>query len=126
MAMTWERVVVDARDPVRLGRWWAEALDWVVVNHSPQEFEIRPVAGGAPGMTFVSVPEGKRTKNRMHVDLRPDGVRDSEVARLQMLGATRVNVGQHSAGAKPGDEPWTVLADPEGNEFCVLGMPRTV
>jgi hypothetical protein len=124
MAMTWERVVVDARDPVRLGHWWAEALDWVVVDRSPQEFEIRPATGGAPGMIFVSVPEGKRTKNRMHIDLRPDGVRDSEVARLQMLGATRVNVGQHSMAGAPRDASWTVLADPEGNEFCVLGEHR--
>ena len=119
MGMSWEQVVVDARDPVRLGRWWAEALDWVVVNGSPQEFEIQPSEGVVPGMIFVPVPEGKRTKNRMHVDLRPDGVRDSEVARLLMLGATRVNLGQHT------DEPWTVLADPEGNEFCVLGERRT-
>ena len=118
MAMTWEQVVVDARDPVRLGRWWAEAMDWVVVNASPQEFEIQPSAGVTPGMLFLPVPEGKRTKNRLHIDLRPDGVRDSEVARLLMLGATRVDVGQDAA------EPWTVLADPEGNEFCVLGERR--
>lgn len=119
MGMRWEQVVVDARDPVRLGRWWAEALDWEVVNASPEEFEIRPAADGAPGFIFVPVPEGKRSKNRMHVDLRPDGVRDSEVARLLMLGATRVNVGQHTG------QSWTVLADPEGNEFCVLGERRS-
>ncbi|MEQ3550963.1 VOC family protein [Pseudonocardia nematodicida] len=118
MAMTWEQVTVDASDPVRLGRWWAEALDWVVVNPSPDEFEIQPAPGVTPGMIFVRVPEGKRAKNRMHIDLRPDGVRDSEVARLLMLGATRVNVGQNGAGRPP----WTVLADPEGNEFCVLGL----
>ncbi|BBF99284.1 MULTISPECIES: VOC family protein [Pseudonocardia] len=118
MGMRWEQVVLDARDPERLGRWWAEALDWEVVTAARREFSIRPTQGGAPGITFVPVPEGKRTKNRMHIDLQPDGVRDSEVARLLMLGATRINVGQH------GDQPWTVLADPEGNEFCVLGEYR--
>ncbi|MEJ8281989.1 VOC family protein [Pseudonocardia spirodelae] len=122
MGMRWEQIVVDARDPVRLGRWWAEALDWSVVNASPQEFEIQPAQGVTPGLIFVPVAEGKRSKNRLHIDLRPDGVRDSEVARLLMLGATRVNVGQHRA---PADEvSWTVLADPEGNEFCVLGEQR--
>ena len=122
MALPWEQVVVDARDPVRLGRWWAEALDWTVVNASASEFEIQPAEGVVPGLIFVPVAEGKRTKNRLHIDLRPDGVRDSEVARLLMLGATRVNVGQHRA---PADEvSWTVLADPEGNEFCVLGERR--
>ncbi|GAA4965145.1 VOC family protein [Pseudonocardia tropica] len=123
MALQWEQVVVDARDPVRLGRWWAEALDWTVVNPSVSEFEIQPAEGVVPGLIFVPVGEGKRTKNRLHIDLRPDGVRDSEVARLLMLGATRVDVGQHRA---PADEvSWTVLADPEGNEFCVLGERRT-
>lgn len=130
MGMRWEQVVVDARDPVRLGRWWAEVLDWEVVNAAMQQFEIRPPAGVGPGLVFVPVPEGKRSKNRMHIDLRPDGVRDSEVARLLMLGATRANIGQHAGGpggaggagpARPGS--WTVLADPEGNEFCVLDTP---
>lgn len=86
---------------------------------------VRDPAGRGchPGLIFVPVAEGKRTKNRLHIDLRPDGVRDSEVARLLMLGATRVDVGQHRV---PADEvSWTVLADPEGNEFCVLGERRT-
>ncbi|MFP5020871.1 VOC family protein [Pseudonocardia phyllosphaerae] len=121
MAMRWEQVVVDATDPVRLGRWWAEALDWVVVNPSPREFEIRPPGDTAPGLIFVAVREHKRGKNRLHIDLRPDGVRDSEVARLLMLGATRRDVGQRAGRHGDGPVTWTVLADPEGNEFCVLG-----
>ena len=69
-----------------------------------------------PGMVFVPVAEGKAVKNRLHIDLAPHTSqdRDAEIARLERLGATRVDVGQ------PGDATWTVLADPEGNEFCVL------
>ena len=69
-----------------------------------------------PGLVFVLVPEGKTVKNRLHIDLAPhtSDDRDAEIARLLAMGATRVEVGQ------TGDESWDVLADPEGNEFCVL------
>ena len=69
-----------------------------------------------PGMVFVPVPEGKTVKNRLHIDLAPHTSqdRDAEIARLVERGATVTDVGQ------PGDVTWTVLADPEGNEFCVL------
>jgi hypothetical protein len=72
----------------------------------------RPVS---PTLVFVAVPEAKTVKNRLHLDLRPvNGVHEAEVERLLVLGARRADVGQ-------GDVPWVVLADPEGNEFCVLG-----
>ena len=69
-----------------------------------------------PGLVFVPVPEGKSVKNRLHIDLAPHTSqdRDAEIARLERLGATRVDVGQ------PAGVTWTVLGDPEGNEFCVL------
>ena len=111
--LTWEQVNVDARDPVSLGRWWALALGWVVVNDEPNEFEIRPRPDQMPGLLFVPVPEMKSIKNRLHLDFRPHN-RDAEVTRLVAMGATYCDVGQGSA-------PWIVLADPEGNEFCVLG-----
>ncbi|MGZ4805522.1 MAG: VOC family protein [Ilumatobacteraceae bacterium] len=117
MGVEWEQVTVDSSDPVTLGRWWQRALDWVVVNDDPAEFEIRPAVDRLPGLLFVTVPERKAVKNRWHVDLRPDD-RDAEVSRLLELGAIRVDVGQ-------GKEPWVVLADPEGNEFCVLQSRRT-
>lgn len=116
MSLEWEQTIVDARDPDALGRWWREALGWVVVSDDPDEFEIRPTADRLPGLLFVAVPEPKTTKNRLHLDFRPDD-RDAEVERLLGLGATRVDVGQ-------GEQSWIVLADPEGNEFCVLG-PRS-
>lgn len=113
MALTWEQLIVDAVDPAALGRWWSEALGWVVVNDSPEDYEIRPEPDRLPGLLFGPVPEGKTLKNRLHLDFRPDD-QDAEVARLLALGARHADVGQR------GDEPWVVLADPEGNEFCVL------
>jgi hypothetical protein len=116
MSLEWEQVVVDAGDPAALGRWWADALGWVVVNDEPEEFEIRPTADRLPGLLFVRVPDRKAVKNRLHLDFRPDD-RDAEVERLIGLGARRVDIGQ-------GEQSWVVLADPEGNEFCVLSPPR--
>lgn len=113
MSLEWEQTIIDARDPVALGRWWADALGWVVVNDAPDVFEIRPSPDRLPGIAFLPVPEPKTTKNRLHLDFRPDD-RDAEVERLLALGATSADVGQ-------GEESWVVLADPEGNEFCVLG-----
>ena len=72
MSLEWEQTIVDARDPVVLGNWWREALGWVVVNDDPDEFEIRPAADRLPGLLFASVPESKQTKNRLHLDFRPD------------------------------------------------------
>jgi len=117
MALEWEQVIVDAADPVALGRWWAAALGWVVVDESPDEYEIRPERDRLPGLLFGRTPDAKTVKNRLHLDFRPDD-RDAEVARLLALGARHVDIGQ-------GEQPWVVLADPEGNEFCVLGARRT-
>lgn len=116
MSLDWEQTNVDAKDPASLGRWWAEALGWVIVNDDPSEFEIRPAVDRFPGLLFVPVPETKTVKNRLHLDFRPDD-RDREVRRLLSLGACPADVGQ-------GEQPWVVLADPEGNEFCILGSRR--
>jgi len=116
MALEWEQVVVDSADPVALGRWWTEALGWIVVNDAADEYEIRPEKDRLPGLVFAPVPEGKTIKNRLHLDFRPDD-QDTEVARLLALGARHADVGQ-------GEQPWVVLADPEGNEFCVLSSRR--
>ena len=113
MSLEWEQAVVDARDPVALGHWWREALGWVVVNEDPEAFEIQPRVDQLPGLIFEPVTEAKRGKNRLHLDFRPDDQR-AEVERLVALGASRIDIGQ-------GDVPWVVMADPEGNEFCVLG-----
>jgi hypothetical protein len=88
-------------------------LGWVVIDDDSEAFEIRPTEDRLPGLLFVRVPEEKTTKNRLHLDLRPDD-RDTEVQRLLALGATRAEMEQ-------GEQSWVVLTDPEGNEFCVLG-----
>ncbi len=110
--LEWEQTTVDARDPVSLGTWWATALRWVVVNDDADEFEIRAEVDRLPGILFEPVVSEKQGKNRLHFDLRPDD-QDAEVERLLSLGASRVDIGQ-------GEQSWVVLADPEGNEFCVL------
>ncbi len=113
MSLSWEQVIVEATDPPGLGRWWREVLDWVVVNDDPEEFEIRPAIDRMPGLLFVPVTQPKKDKNRLHLDFRPDD-HGREVERALNLGARRIDVEQ-------GDVSWEVLADPEGNEFCILG-----
>jgi len=106
-------VVVDARDPAVLARFWAAVLDYPIMFEAPDEVVIAKNEATYPGLVFVPVPEAKAVKNRLHIDLTPDD-QDAEVERIVSLGARRVNVGQ-------GEEvTWVVLADPEGNEFCVL------
>ena len=129
MTLRWYSIVIDCRDVRKQARWWAEALDWKLVYDTDDECVIVPswMADDSypretpwdrqgPGMVFVPVPEGKSVKNRIHVDLAPHTSqdRDAEIARLERLGATRTDVGQSP------ECTWTVLADPEGNEFCVL------
>ncbi|MGW5639743.1 VOC family protein [Streptomyces sp. NPDC003832] len=126
MALRLAHLNVKAVDGPVLGRFWAEALGWnvfrpgVTTYVGPRDELVWPDPVFV-GIDFVPVPEAKpATKNRMHLDLASNSpVHQAElVARLQALGAIPVDVGQ-------GDVPWTVLADPEGNEFCVL-EPREV
>ncbi|GAA2221592.1 VOC family protein [Micromonospora olivasterospora] len=115
MTSVWASLTVDARDPARLARWWAEAIGYQLVTEQPDEVEIRQSPDRLPGIVFVPVSDDKQVKNRLHIDLRPADL-EAEVERLVDMGARHVDIGQHDVG-------WTVLADPEGNEFCVL-RPR--
>jgi hypothetical protein len=112
MGSQWENLVVDAIDPARLARWWAEALGYQITYEKPDEVEIRRSPDELPGLIFVPVADAKGGKNRLHIDLRPVE-QEAEVERLVDMGARHVDIGQ-------GDASWVVLADPEGNEFCVL------
>ncbi|GAB3178911.1 VOC family protein [Streptomyces incanus] len=103
---------MDAADPVALGRRWAEALGWVVRGDSSDAYETRPERDRLPGLVLVPVPDGWTVKNRLHPGFRPDD-QAAESARLLALGARPADVGR-------GEQPWRFLADPEGNEFCVL------
>lgn len=111
-------ITIDCADPQALARWWAEALGWSITYDSPDEVVIEaPEGETASPLLFIKVPDGKVVKNRLHIDLRPDD-RDAEVARLEGLGARRVDIGQGP------DVTWVVMADPENNEFCVLRALR--
>jgi predicted enzyme related to lactoylglutathione lyase len=112
MSSRWWTVVVDAHDPAALARFWTSVLDWTIFYEAPDEVVITKDGKTFPGIVFVSVPESKTVKNRLHIDLSPDD-QDAEVERIVGLGATVIDIGQR-------DVAWKVLADPEGNEFCVL------
>ena len=111
-------LAVDARDVRAVAEFWAAALGWRVVEEDDDGISL--AGDDAPfGIDVLRVPDDKAVKNRLHLDLRADRTStEQEVERLLSLGARRVDVGQ------PADATWTVLADVEGNEFCVL--QRTV
>ncbi|MEF2976123.1 VOC family protein [Subtercola sp. YIM 133946] len=112
MVLHLEEIVVDCHDFSALGHWWAEALGWPIVGEYDGELELQQADGSHPTLLFLNVPEPKTIKNRLHLDFVPDD-QAAEVERLVALGARRVDIGQ-------GEKSWVVLADPEGNEFCVL------
>ena len=118
-------LVADANDPARLARFWAAALDWEIADETADEIDVWPAGYHYPDpvavpLVFVPVPEPKSGKNRVHLDLATTSLEHQAalVRRLRDLGARPLDIGQ-------GEVPWVVLADPEGNEFCVL-EPRPV
>ena len=128
MTSKFTELAIDCSDPSRLARFWCSVLGYEVQDQdegtvtigSPIVPEGRDRIGPVPPtLTFAHVPEGKTIKNRVHLDVNPvDREQDEEVRRLLGLGARHASVGQ------TGDESWVVLADPEGNEFCVLADRR--
>jgi predicted enzyme related to lactoylglutathione lyase len=113
-------LVIDAADPSRLARFWSAALGWEVAAEEPAEVDVWPTGYHYPDpvalpLVFVPVSEPNTGKNRVHLDLATEsaGHQAAEVDRLRSLGAVPADIGQI-------DVPWVVLADPEGNEFCVL------
>ncbi len=125
MALRLVQVNFKARDDSALGRFWAEALDWGVSSEEPGVTNVEPRGFVWPHSSdvcvdVVSVPDPETVKYRAHLDLATTSAAHQAelVARLKELGATSADVGQ-------GDVPWTVLADPEGNVFCVL-EPRSI
>ncbi|MFM1909959.1 MAG: hypothetical protein RLZZ545_657 [Actinomycetota bacterium] len=119
-------ITVDAINPQSLAEFWAEALGWSIgrdVNENEVWIERElndPRQTGFPDILFLKNPDAKKVKNRLHLDFRPDD-QAAEVARLESLGAKRIDIGQSA-------EPtctWVVMADPEGNEFCVLSSRKS-
>lgn len=126
MGLHIENICIDSTSPRETAEFWAAALQWDMAQgdggeSDDDEVALAPPAGSdGPGafceLLFLRVPERKAGKNRLHLCLRPQD-QDAEVSRLEALGARRVDVGQ---GSEVG---WVVMADPEGNEFCVLRTP---
>ncbi|MEU6983463.1 VOC family protein [Streptomyces sp. NPDC046324] len=119
MAVRMYQLAVDSHDLPAQARFWAQVLDWRILFEAEDEIVIGADATAMPGMCFLPVSETKSVKNRLHIDLTPDD-QDAEVERILALGARRVDVGQGE------DVTWVVLADPEGNEFCVLRPKRSL
>ena len=128
MTSKFTELAIDCADPGGLARFWCSVLGYQVQNEDDGVVTIGPpmVPDGKnrrgpvpPVLTFAHVSEGKTVKNRLHLDVSPaDREQDEEVSRLLGLGARHAEVGQ------TGEESWVVLADPEGNEFCVLAGRR--
>jgi catechol-2,3-dioxygenase len=115
MANRFTELSLDCRDPHALAPFWAAVLGYEQTEADDSLVELTGPPGAGPTLVLVKVPEEKVVKNRMHIDLNAtDRDRDAEVDRLLALGARRADVGQDP------DASWVVLADPEGNEFCVL------
>ncbi|XVQ83144.1 VOC family protein [Microbispora siamensis] len=119
MACRISELVVDCHDPERLAAFWCEVLGFEVIERKDGWVEIGPpgigFGGPQPTLIFEPAPEPKRGKLRLHIDVNPtDRDQEAELERLLKLGAVPADVGQ------TGEEDWHVLADPEGNEFCLL------
>ncbi|MDX6312482.1 MAG: hypothetical protein QOF44_1946 [Streptomyces sp.] len=121
MPLSLHHIVVDAHDLPALARFWAQVLDWRILSEREREVVIGPDETAPVGICFMPVTDRKTVKNRLHLDLTsgPED-RDAEIERILALGARRVDIGQG------GTESWTVLADPEGNEFCVVRPKKSL
>lgn len=125
MTVSLHHIVFDAHDLPGLARFWTQVLQWQVLSEREREVVIGPDEHAEVGICFMPVADEKSVKNRVHLDLNPGANvdpadRETEIERIVALGARRVDVGQ------TGDESWTVLADPEGNEFCILRPKATL
>jgi hypothetical protein len=117
MACRFTELVIDCHDHRRSGEFWAAVLGYEVtdISDGPDDQFVQ-LAGppGWPTVLVVRTPDEKVIKNRLHIDVNAtDRDQAAEVERILALGATRADIGQ-------GDVSWVVLADPDGNEFCVL------
>jgi predicted enzyme related to lactoylglutathione lyase len=117
MAASLTEIVIDCNDVALVANFWSAVLDWPLQRTDNGEVWMSATGGydARPFIVFEPVPEPKTVKDRIHIDVSPRGCEQAEeLERLLALGATHVDVGQ-------GEQRWIVLADPEGNEFCLLG-----
>lgn len=121
MPIRLHHIVIDAHDLKLLARFWTQALGWQILSERDREIVIGTDDNAPVGICFMPVTDPKRVKNRVHLDVTSSAAdRLQEIDRLLALGARRVDIGQSGA------ESWTVLADPEGNEFCVVRPKETL
>ena len=118
MTSTIDTLTIDCADPRRLADFWCAALGFELKDIDDEGAEIVDPSGGSPPLLFQIVPEGKSVKNRLHLDLRPATSMAKEVALMRDLGAIEYRF------VEEGGSFWTVMQDPEGNEFCVLRGPE--
>jgi predicted enzyme related to lactoylglutathione lyase len=121
MPVRLHHVVIDAHNLPMLASFWAQALGWQILSEREHEIVIGTEETAPIGICFMPVTDPKTVKNRVHLDITTSASdRDAEIERLLGLGAQPVDIGQ------TGEESWTVLADPEGNEFCVVRPKETL
>lgn len=115
LSVRFDEIVVDCNDPAKLARFWAAALGYELVDDEPDLASIEDTISDGPTMTFQRVAETKNGKNRVHFDLTvTDDVFERAKQTLEQLGAHEVDIGQGEGRS------WAVMADPEGNEFCLV------
>jgi hypothetical protein len=114
---TVDALTFDCADPEPLARFWADVLGYELAGRDRESAWIADPAGHGWPLLFQIVPEGKAVKNRLHLDLRPPVSMAAEVERVKALGATEQRFVEEEGSF------WTVMQDPEGNEFCVLRGP---
>ncbi|WP_372698259.1 VOC family protein [Arthrobacter sp. JSM 101049] len=122
MALRLSELILESTSPEELARFWCGALDLVILSREDDgSVEIGPESGFGgvqPTIVFSTCAEPSAHRGRLHLDVNPvASTRSDEVERLRGLGAREADIGQ------TGEEPWTVLQDPEGNVFCVLDTP---
>jgi catechol 2,3-dioxygenase-like lactoylglutathione lyase family enzyme len=118
VALSFDTLTIDCRDPKLVADFWCAVLGYRLVEIDEEGAEVKPGDGPGFALEFIVVPEGKSVKNRLHLDLRSSGSMADEVARVEAAGATSIR------RVDEGGSFWTVMADPEGNEFCVLRGPE--
>ena len=116
MTSKFTELCIDSNNPRRIAPFWAAVLGYEITSNNEDEVELTGPPGSGPKLLFLKVPEGKAVKNRLHIDVNATAGADQtqELERLLALGARKVDIGQGP------DVSWVVLADPDGNEFCLL------
>ncbi len=117
-------ITIDSEDPLTLAQFWRDVLGWEITFTGENEVCIELLDGSlsqgkVPDILFIRTADKRVTKNRLHLDLRPDN-QEAEVQKIERLGGKRIEIGQSASQ----ETTWVVMADPEGNEFCVLRPPK--